>query len=212
MLFISFCILLVIIIVVLILTGGAFIINEDFFIFYSRDEEERTFKERVKLNKISVIFYSISLSVMIGLEIWLIILFVQENKKVDYEMVYKDYVSELYAFSDNTQEIVEGHGFYFLFIGGNKFNSSSKYEITFLCKTEGEVYERKTITINENSDIKIYYDIQNDINLPSKLIVRTESRSDSFEQFWGFKNSEKIISYTFVVPKNSIQYNNLFND
>lgn len=180
-----------------------------FFIF---DEKERTFKEIIKLNKISVIFCSIFFAIMIGLEIWFIILFVQENKKIDYEMIYKDYVSELYAFSDNTQETIEGHGFYFLFIGGNRFNSSSKYEITFLCKTEGEVYERKTITINENSDIKIYYDIQNDINLPSKVIVRTESQSDSFEQFWGFKNPEKIISYTFIVPKNSIQYNNLFND
>lgn len=185
--------------------------NLAFFCVY--DKEEKRFKERVKNSKMSVIIYSVCFTISIALTILFSVLFISENKKVDYEMVYKDYVAELYSFTDDTQDSIHGNSSYFLFIGGGSIYNTSEYKITFLFKTKDGLYQRKTILINEKtSDIKIYYNIQKDENVQPKLVTRTESYSESYAEFWLNNTKEKIISYTFIIPANSIQYDNILNN
>lgn len=211
MLFILVLVVLGFVDLVFVGIGIDWIFNLGFLTFY--DKEEKTFKERVKNKKISIIIYSVCFSISIALTILFSFLFISENKKVNYEMVYKDYVAELYSFTDDTQESIHGNSSYFLFIGGGSIYNTSEYKITFLFKTKEGLYQRKTILINEKaSDIKIYYNIQKDKNVQPKLITRTESYSESYAKFWWNDTKEKIISYTFIIPENSIQYDNVLNN
>lgn len=118
--------------------------------------------------------------------------------------IYREYTNELYAFTETEKDSVCKDGGYYLIIENNN-------NIIYITKTEEGIYQRKTLIVDEKKDnAKIYFDFQDDENVLPKMIIKTIGYSEEYLNYTGASDTkEVIISYTFIIPANSIKYNNM---